>query len=281
MSLESVIASLVTACNTLTDTVSNKISVIDQKVAAATEQVPATVRAEVNKILFVDSANGLDTNSGLTTDKPLKTIAAAINKVMLGGSAVINLRRGKVYEVSRGMGGYNVDNMSILFVPYGVETARPIIRGAITNFNNSGMYVSAGFSAFTGMSIKFSDCRIETGLLNGLTPYSDDGYGGFFSRDGGYGESVSFKIFFHKCEVVVQDIPLCTTYYGFMQVSFAQTTVSKGGLQTKIVTTAIPKIVDVSTLSIAGFGSGATLEGLLNMSPGSYIARQASMTISA
>ena len=110
MSLETVIAGLVSACNALTDTVSNKISLIDQKVVAATEQVSAAVRAEVNKVLYVDSSSGLDTNSGLTSDKPLKTIAAAVGRVMLCGSATIFLRRGKVYEVGRGLGGTNVDN---------------------------------------------------------------------------------------------------------------------------------------------------------------------------
>lgn len=280
MSLETVIAGLVSACNALTDTVSKKMGLIDQKVAAATEQVPAAVRAEVNKMFWVDSSSGLDTNSGLTSDKPLKTIGAAISRVMLCGSATINLRRGRVYEVGRSLGGSNVDNMSLLFVPYGAETSRPIIRGAISNFNNSGQYVAAGFSAFTEMSIKFTDCRIETGLLGGLPVYSDE-FGGFFSRDGGLGESVSFQIFFHKCEVIVQDIPLFTTYYGFVQLSIAATTISKGGLQTKVINAAVPKIVDISGASITGFGSGATLEGLLSMSSGSYIARQAGLGISA
>ena len=53
MSLETVIAGLVSACNALTDTVNKKISLIDQRVAAATEQVPTAVRAEVNKMLYV------------------------------------------------------------------------------------------------------------------------------------------------------------------------------------------------------------------------------------
>lgn len=280
MSLETVIAGLVSACNALTDTVSKKMALIDQKVATATEQVPAAVRAEVNKSLWVDSADGLDTNNGLAPEKPLKTIGAAIYKVMLGGSATIYLRRGKIYEVTSSMGGYVVDNMSILFAPYGAEAARPIIRGGLTNLNGSNSYVCAGFSAFTEMSIKFTDCRIETGLLGNLLGYNDE-YGGLFTREGGFGESVNFKLFFHKSELVVQDIPLCTTYYGFMQLSFAQTAISKGGSQTRIINTGIPKTVDISAASIAGFGSGATLESLLNMSPGSYIARQTGTTISA
>ncbi|NVZ55526.1 hypothetical protein HX797_04560 [Pseudomonas edaphica] len=280
MSLETVIAGLVSACNALTDTVNKKISLIDQRVAAATEQVPAAVRAEVNKALYVDSSSGVDTNSGLTPDKPLKTIAAAVSRVMLCGSATIFLRRGKVYEVGRGLGGTNVDNMSILFVPYGTEASKPIVRGALVRFSDSNTYVCGGFSAFTEMSIKFTDCRIETGLANGVTQYGPD-YGGLFTRDGGFGESVSFKLFFHKCEVVVQDVPLFSTYYGFIQLSLAQTTISKGGTQSTIVNVGVPKMVDISSVSIVGFGAGATLDNLLTLAPGSYTARQVYTTISA
>ncbi|WP_242168460.1 MULTISPECIES: hypothetical protein [unclassified Pseudomonas] len=280
MSLETVIAGLVSACNALTDTVTKKISLIDQKVITATEQVPAAVRAEVNKVLYVDSSSGLDTNSGLTQDKPLKTIAAAVGRVMLCGSATIFLRRGKVYEVGRGLGGTNVDNMSLLFIPYGTEASKPIVRGALVRFSESNVYVCGGFSAITEMSIKFTDCRIETGLANGVSQYGPD-YGGLFSRDGGVGESVSFKLFFHKCEVVVQDVPLFSTYYGFIQLSLAQTTITKGGAQTTIVNVGVPKMVDISTVSIVGFGTGATLDSLLTLAPGSYTARQAYTTISA
>ncbi|MFL1554542.1 hypothetical protein, partial [Pseudomonas sp. O11] len=127
---------------------------------------------------------------------------------------------------------------------------------------------------------KFTDCRIETGLANGVSQYGPD-YGGLFSRDGGLGESVSFKLFFHKCEIVVQDVPLFTTYYGFVQLSLAQTTISKGGSQTTIINVGVPKMVDISTVSIFGFGAGATLDSLLTLSPGSYTSRQAYTTISA
>lgn len=277
MSLESVIAGLVNACNTLTNAVTNKISEIDRKVAAATEQVPASIRAEVNKVLYVDSSSGSDSNDGFTTGAPLKSIAGAVNRVMSGGSATIFLRRGRVYEVTRSAGGNNVENMSLLFDTWGAEVGRPVIRGTLSMFG--GFPVCAAFGAITEMSLKFTECQIETGLLNGQAPYPD-AYGGFFTRGGGSGESVSFKTYFHKCDLIIQDIPLFSTYYGFLQISLGLCTVSKGGTQTKVVDSQVPKIIDMSNATVSGFGAGATFEDLFSVPVGTYIARQARTVIS-
>jgi len=278
MSLESVITGLVTACNTLTAAVTNKIAAIDQKVAAATEQVPAAVRAEVVKTIFVDSAAGLDTNTGLTTDKPLKSIGAAINKIMSGGTAEIRLKRGQVYEVGEHLGGSNVDRKAILFIPYGTASARPIIRGVCQSAPEG--YICNAFLGQTEVNIKFTDCRVETGVAPGPV-YSTNDYGGLFSRGGGVGESVSFRVFFHRSELYVQDVATFTTYFGFMNLSIALSSVVKNGKQTKIVLSEIPKVVDIATVSISGYGASATIDDLFNLTAGSYIARKSYSTISA
>lgn len=278
MSLESVITGLVTACNTLTTAVTNKIAAIDQKVAAATEQVPATVRAEVVKVLYVDSAAGLDTNTGLTTDKPLKSIGAAINKVMSGGTAEIKLNRGQVYEVAEHLGGSNVDRKAILFSPYGVAANRPIIRGMVKSAPEG--YICNAFMGQTEVSLKFTDCRIETGLAPGAV-YSTNDYGGLFSRGGGVGESVSFKVFIHRSELYVQDVATFTTYFGFMQLSIALSSIIKNGKQVKIVDSGIPKIIDIATTSVAGYGTSTTFETLFSMDAGAYIARKSNSAINA
>lgn len=279
MSLESVITGLVTACNTLTTAVTNKIAAIDQKVAAATEQVPATVRAEVSKILYVDSAAGLNTNTGLTTDKPLKTIGAAISKVMSGGTAEIRLNRGQVYEVAAHLGGNDVDRKAILFIPYGAAASKPIIRGLVQASANGA--VCNAFEGKTDVSIKITDCRIETGLSPNGPVYTTPDYGGFFSRGGATGESVSFKVFLHKCDLYVQDVATFTTYFGFMQLSVALSAIYKNGGQAKIVDSAIPKIVDISTTSVSGYGTSTTFETLFSMNAGGYIARKSDSSINA
>lgn len=277
MSLETQIAALVTAANNLTGAVSNKIASIDQKVAAATEQVPATVRAEVSKILYVDSAAGLDTNTGLTTDKPLKTIGAAINKVMSGGTAEIRLNRGKVYEVGASLGGNDVDRKAILFIPYGAAANKPTIRGVVMASPNGT--ICNAFEGKTDVSIKITDCRIETGLSPNGPVYTYLDYGGFFSRGGETGESVSFKVFLHRCDLYVQDVATFTTYFGFMQLSVALSAIYKNGAQAKIVDSAIPKIVDISTTSVSGYGASTTFEVLFSMNAGGYIARKSDSSI--
>lgn len=275
MSLESVIAGLVSACNTLTAAVTSKIQVIDQKVAAATEQVPAAVRAEVVKVLFVDSAAGLDTNVG-SMAAPLRSIGAAINKVMSGGTAEIRLNRGQVYEVGDQLGGNNVDRKAIMFIPYGSATAKPIVRGVCRSTTDG--YICNAFMGQTEVNIKFTECRLETGIAAGAL-YSTGDWGGFFSRGAGQGESVSFRVFIHRSELYVQDVPTFTTYFGFMNLSIALSSIIKNGKQTKIVDSQIPKIVDLATTSISGYGTSATLESLMSLEAGSYIARKSYTTV--
>ena len=270
MSLESVIAGLVSACNTLTAAVTSKIQVIDQKVAAATEQVPAAVRAEVVKVIYVDSAAGSNTNIG-SAAAPLRSIGAAIDKVMTGGTAEIRLNRGQVYEVGEHLGGSNVDRKAIMFIPYGTASAMPIIRGVCAP--SASGYVCNAFIGQTEVNIKFTECRIETGIAAGAT-YDAGDFGGLFSRGGGPGESVSFSVFIHRSELYVQDVPTFTTYFGFLNLSIALSSITKGGKQTKIIDSQIPKVVDISTNSISGYGASTTIESLMSLEAGSYIARK-------
>lgn len=277
MSLETTIASLVSAANDLTAAVTGKMAQIDQKVAQATSSVPAVVRAEVVKSLYVDASNGLDTNVG-TSAAPLKTIKAALDRTISGGVSTIFLRRGQIYEVG-GPTNNVVGGKSISFLPYGAEAARPIIRGIITSWaGDDAVQVCSAFMGGTRFSLRFSDIRIETGLDGGKTLYGPS-FGGLISRAGGDSESANFEIYFHKCDIQIQDVPLFTTYYGFMSLSFANSTVTRAGKQTKIVASDLPKMVDITSVGIVGFGSGATVEGLFSLNAGGYISKQVGATI--
>lgn len=280
MSLETTIASLVAAANALTAAVTGKMSEIDAKVTQATASVPAAVRAEVVKTLWVDSSNGSDANAGTASTAPLKTVKAALDKTITGGVSTIYLRRGLVYELGGEVAQQNqVGGKSIAFLPYGTETARPILRGVLGVWSGS-VYACSAFRASTRVTLKFSDIRIETGLANGKTQYGAD-YGGLITRAGGDGESVNFEVYFHKCDIQIQDVPLFTCYYGFMSLSFANSTVTKGGTQAKIVSSDLPKLVDITSVGISGFGSGSTVDSLFSLNSGGYISRQANSTVSA
>ncbi|MNC52894.1 hypothetical protein D3C75_1022650 [compost metagenome] len=145
---------------------------------------------------------------------------------------------------------------------------------------SGSVYACSAFLASTRVTLKSSDIRIETGLANGKAQYGAD-YGGLITRAGGDGESVNFEVYFHKCDIQIQDVPLFTSYYGFMSLSFANSTVTKGGTQTKIVNSDLPKLVDITSVGISGFGSGSTVDSLFSLNSGGYISRQANSTVSA
>ncbi|HGM5026213.1 TPA: hypothetical protein ACKPXH_003955 [Pseudomonas aeruginosa] len=97
MSLETQIAALVAAANSLTATISGKMGAIDDKVDAAVAVVPATIRAEMTKTLYVDPA-GSDANSGTSWAAAKRTIRDAINSMPRGSSLLIYLKGGVIHE---------------------------------------------------------------------------------------------------------------------------------------------------------------------------------------
>lgn len=78
MSVEEQLSNAVQACNNLAAAVNGKISEIDQKVDQATTEVPLKIRQQFDVTLFVSSA-GNDSNDGLSSGSPLKTIASALS----------------------------------------------------------------------------------------------------------------------------------------------------------------------------------------------------------
>ena len=85
MSLESQIADLVSATNTLVTTFNTKKTSIDAAVAAAIAAVPAMYRT-----YYVDQIAGVDTNVG-TQEAPLKTIEKALSNTPDGGRCTVVL----------------------------------------------------------------------------------------------------------------------------------------------------------------------------------------------
>ena len=89
MSLESQVASLVSAANKLTSEIAGKMKGIDQKVDAATASVPNSIKQESYKDFYIDAVNGNDSNSG-SISSPLKTIREASDRSL--NISVVNVR---------------------------------------------------------------------------------------------------------------------------------------------------------------------------------------------
>jgi hypothetical protein len=86
MSLESQIADLVTATNSLITTFNGKKASIDSAVAAAIAAAPETLRT-----WYVDQVSGLDTNAGTSPAAPFKTIGKALASTPAFGVATVQL----------------------------------------------------------------------------------------------------------------------------------------------------------------------------------------------
>ncbi len=287
MSLETQIASLVTAANNLTAAVNGKVAEIDAKVDAATKSVPSAIVAEMSKVLYVDAASGLDSAVG-SQNAPLRTIEAALTKIPAGGIGVIYLRKGQVHNIGGVLPAHkdNCGRKRINFNGYGAELEKPVIQQVLGLFSSSGQYRGAAFESGTEINIKFSNVKIKTGRLpDGQSLYGgiDIGdYGGFFTRSasgaGGEG-SINLNAVFYNSDIDIEDGPLVTTSSGFINFSLRDTTIKKAGIASLVCQSVVPKVLDMRNVKIEGFDSGATVEGLFKLSAGSYITRQSGTTL--
>lgn len=275
MSLETQITALVAAANSLTNSVNGKLAAIDQKVATATAAVPDAVRAEMSKTLYVDSAGGADGNSGLSPGAALRTVAAAISRIPRGGVGMIFLNSGLEYEVG-GIQPIDCSSRYISFIRYGAAIARPVLKGMKTIYAGTGRDICNAFFSTTTLRMKFSGVAIKTGR-KGENLIQGGGFGGFFSRYGGSGESVSFELIFHDCDIAIQDFELVSTAYGFLSISMAATTINKDGDIPKVLTSVVPKIVDLYNVAISNFGA-SDIDTLMSIDASNSISRKTTVT---
>ena len=100
MSLETTIATLVTASNNLTAVVAGKMSEIDGKVNAAVIAVPVAIDKRMSRSMFVDPVKGNNANSGESAALAKATIAAAISGVPSGASVNVYLASGVTHSIA-------------------------------------------------------------------------------------------------------------------------------------------------------------------------------------
>ncbi|MBF4228087.1 hypothetical protein EAY83_24540, partial [Vibrio anguillarum] len=93
------VAELINSVNEMTQTVADKNKEIDAKVNAATSAVPDKIKSEMEQVLWVDSVTGNDSNSGLSSSSPKRTIKSAIDVVPIGGHVRVKLMGQNVYEI--------------------------------------------------------------------------------------------------------------------------------------------------------------------------------------
>ncbi|HCE1515537.1 TPA: hypothetical protein NGR29_004481 [Vibrio parahaemolyticus] len=97
MSLEQSVSELVGACNRLTNTVEGKDAQIDAALQNGLNSIPAAIRKEAKKTIYLDQVNGSDLNDGTSVNKSVKTMAKIGDLVTSGGVAEICLLNDYIY----------------------------------------------------------------------------------------------------------------------------------------------------------------------------------------
>lgn len=91
MSLESTVAGLIQACNSLTDMVKQKMAGIDQKVDEATTAVTEKINESALSTFYLDPSAGNDANDGKSPATAKKTLPAVENSVAAGAVVMLIL----------------------------------------------------------------------------------------------------------------------------------------------------------------------------------------------
>lgn len=92
-------------------------------------------RSVDTRTVYVSSSYGLDTNDGLSSDKPKKTISAGVSQLRTGYPDWLLLKRGDVFTT--GLGDWRKSGRSatepMVVWSYGTGTDRPILKTGVTN----------------------------------------------------------------------------------------------------------------------------------------------------
>ncbi|MBF4232257.1 hypothetical protein EA002_21170, partial [Vibrio anguillarum] len=122
------VAELINSVNEMTQTVADKNKEIDAKVNAATSAVPDKIKSEMEQVLWVDSVTGNDSNSGLSSSSPKRTIKSAIDVVPIGGHVRVKLMGQNVYEIHDDI---HCEGKFILITSDGAVWGAPATRSTI------------------------------------------------------------------------------------------------------------------------------------------------------
>lgn len=117
--------------------------------------------AQVNKIIYV-SPNGTDTNSGISTDQPLRSLTAALTK---------QIQSGTIIQIAPGIYSAETGEKFPIVIPTGVT-----VRGSVANLgeetiiSGGGVFVSPTFARQNITVIAGNDSRIEGVTITNSNP---------------------------------------------------------------------------------------------------------------
>ncbi|GGW45071.1 hypothetical protein [Vreelandella hamiltonii] len=224
MSLESQVAALVSAANSLTSQVAGKMNQIDQKVNAATQAIPEAIRSLAAQSFYVDAVSGDDNRTGTSISNSVRTIAALNGKIVPGTSVSIFLRENQIHEV-HGDAISSVNSL-IRFSRLGASTSnRPILKWRPVydpaNDFNTGSLVNLSQGNITVV-------RVDLDIANADNGKPLRSSAGMFQSSLG-----KMDIFLRECNVTLNSAPLVTGYAGYdsTDLHLNMVTVARNGNQ--------------------------------------------------
>ncbi len=121
--------------------------------------VLGTANSAFSAVYYVDSYNGLDTNTGLSPSAAWQTLGHVRQTRLFAGDYVLLLRGGIWYE-QLAVNASGSDGAPITFGAYGPSAAMPVIDGSTVNVPQQSALVSVGsrsWVTFDGIEIRNSN----------------------------------------------------------------------------------------------------------------------------
>lgn len=189
MSLETIVAELVTATNALLATFSAKKSEINLAVSQAIAAIPLN-----NKKFYVNQVTGVDTAAG-TADAPLKTIRQALLMTPYGGIVDVILQAD--YQLATLL---DVDGRCLNLYSDTAGLKRKVKASYYLTANGTATFL-AGFLMYNGGQVMASDIAFEFPSQVGLVPAPFGTRNSFFTSNTVGGTAVVI-VKLSSCEVI-------------------------------------------------------------------------------
>jgi hypothetical protein len=163
MSFNEKSSAAVEAFNQFTTQVQSKLNSFDSSQAELIAGIPASVRDNMVKTLYVDPVLGNDNNDGLAWETAAATIEGAAAKVPVGGHGTLYLKTGTSHQMT---GQVHLENRSLLIIASGYDyytssTYIPIVAVMTVLENNTVQ--SGGFRIGRRSLLRIVGCQLHTG----------------------------------------------------------------------------------------------------------------------
>ncbi|QQE11289.1 hypothetical protein JD969_17595 [Planctomycetota bacterium] len=142
--------------------------------SSTTITTPALTLSPGNTTYYIDSSLGNDSNSGLTSQKPFKSLYKISTLTLAPGDKIL-FKRGNTYTGNLVLSGSGTANNPIIISSYG-SGPRPHIQGNGIN-NNMGTFTIRNSSHYKFTNLEISNQGRRRGYFAGILAIAEEGSG--------------------------------------------------------------------------------------------------------